>query len=541
MDISPWISIPLATLTALIIAMHYYYKNAFKFWKKRGLRGPKPYPLVGNFLHLIMDTDATKVWAQEFGKVYGIYDGSRPILIVSDPRVMHQICVRDFNKFPNHNSPEFNSDLAKAFISSAKDDHWRRVRAILSPTFTSGKMRRMFKLLDISADNLTEALQEQLKSKPIVNLKDLFGLYTMDAIASCCYGIRLMSYKGETSLASASNRDEFVKQAMKLFEFKTWQIILLVILSPNFLKRYGIRLVAGDREMAFAKRVEQIIEKRRESGRHFDDYLQTLIEAKVETPTNNSQSDENGLDTLEQHHIGASERQELISDEVRKLGDDDNKILSDIEILSGATFLLVVGLETTSTLLTSCFYVLSFHQTIQEKLYQTIKSLARIDEQNKVSFDYDSLTSCQYLDAVVSETLRAMCPLFLNDRVASDNYYLESHDLSLPKGTKILLPLYAMMNDPDYWPDPDVFDPERFMPEQQHKIVPNSYCPFGIGPRHCLGMRFSLTESKLALAKLLMEFKFEPAPGASYPPEMKLNFALGSIKRPEVIVIRRQI
>jgi cytochrome P450 family 6 len=87
--------------------------------------------------------------------------------------------------------------------------------------------------------------------------------------------------------------------------------------------------------------------------------------------------------------------------------------------------------------------------------------------------------------------------------------------LVVPKGVRVLLGIHAVHHDPDYWHEPEKFNPERFMPGQREKIVPGSYMPFSMGPRHCIGMRFSLTETKLGLAKVLMNFKFEPAPGTS--------------------------
>jgi cytochrome P450 len=255
---------------------------------------------------------------------------------------------------------------------------------------------------------------------------------------------------------------------------------------------------------------------------------------------NSRQTDEDHPDNLEKHHAGTeSDQPKLDGEEKPPL--HKNKPLSEMDVLANATFLLVVGLQTTSTLLTNCFYALSFHQTIQEKLYQTIKTLAKTDDDGKLIFDYDSLTSCQYMDAVISETLRLHPPVPTTDRQAGEDYYLKSHDLHVPKGTKVVFNFVTIMKDPDYWNEPDIFDPERFMPEQRHKIVTNSYCPFGIGPRHCLGMRFSLTESKIALAKLIMEYKFDQAPQTTYPPVMKRAFGLNNMKRPEVIVTKRVI
>ncbi|UXI22220.1 MAP kinase-activated protein kinase [Sarcoptes scabiei] len=72
----------------------------------------------------------------------------------------------------------------------------------------------------------------------------------------------------------------------------------------------------------------------------------------------------------------------------------------------------------------------------------------------------------------------------------------------------IYIPIYAVHHDPEYYPDPERYDPERFMPENRHKLVPYTYLPFGGGPRNCIGMRFALAEAKLALANLLINFRF---------------------------------
>jgi cytochrome P450 len=147
-------------------------------------------------------------------------------------------------------------------------------------------------------------------------------------------------------------------------------------------------------------------------------------------------------------------------------------------------------------------------------------------------FVYDELTSCEYLDAIISESLRLLSPFIHFDRVVSRDHYIEKYNVQLRKGDHLQLSFYSIMSDADYWPEPTKFDPERFMGDNKKKIVPGSYCPFGIGPRHCLGMRFSLTEAKLALAKVLMRFKFFHASGTCFPPKNGTCLALNVLKSP---------
>ena len=66
----------------------------------------------------------------------------------------------------------------------------------------------------------------------------------------------------------------------------------------------------------------------------------------------------------------------------------------------------------------------------------------------------------------------------------------------------------AIHHSNEYYPDPYIWDPERFMPYNRDKLVPYTYMPFGIGPRNCVGMRFALMESKTAIAYLVNRYEF---------------------------------
>jgi cytochrome P450 family 9 len=74
--------------------------------------------------------------------------------------------------------------------------------------------------------------------------------------------------------------------------------------------------------------------------------------------------------------------------------------------------------------------------------------------------------------------------------------------------------------DPEYYPNPDRFDPERFMPENRHKLIPYTFLPFGIGPRNCVGMRFALMEAKTAIAHIITKFRFVRTENTEVPIEL---------------------
>lgn len=76
------------------------------------------------------------------------------------------------------------------------------------------------------------------------------------------------------------------------------------------------------------------------------------------------------------------------------------------------------------------------------------------------------------------------------DRLCSSNVSFPEFGLTLEKGSIVFIPVYGLHYDPDYFPDPYKFDPERFSEENKNNIKPNTYMPFGEGPRKCIGKLF---------------------------------------------------
>lgn len=88
---------------------------------------------------------------------------------------------------------------------------------------------------------------------------------------------------------------------------------------------------------------------------------------------------------------------------------------------------------------------------------------------------------------VISETLRMYAPLGFLDRFANEDYEIPKTGLVLKKGTAVYVSVHGLHYDPEYFPDPEKFDPMRFSKENKHKIRPFTYMPFGEGPRGCIG------------------------------------------------------
>jgi cytochrome P450 family 9 len=129
--------------------------------------------------------------------------------------------------------------------------------------------------------------------------------------------------------------------------------------------------------------------------------------------------------------------------------------------------------------------------------------------------------------------LRLWPPGFQTDRLCVKDYVIEPINpkekvVFVEKGTTVVIPVMALHRDPQYFSEPNKFDPERFSDENKSKIVPGSYLPFGLGPRNCIGSRFALLEIKILFFHLMSKFIILPDDETQFPVTIspkKINMA----------------
>lgn len=551
------------TLTSICVAFSVVYfsiyaRNKHQYWKRKNVPGPTPTFLLGHFVELLrrrvaFDMDCIK----KYGKVYGVYLGLRPTLVVNDPEVMETLGVKDFENFTDHDTNEFFTKYQKNFVFLKKGHEWKVLRVFISPTFTSRKIRNMFRFLDVCADDLVEGVQQQVDDKKrqnskggvTVHMRDTYNLYTLDAITTCCFGMKLHRSESPNYKKGVRSRNELLAITENLIAFNLPRLLVAQSIPKTILRAIGFKQQKVSLYEPLANEVRQMVEARKraqeEKQKKFDDYLQMLVDARLQ-----DEMDLGDMDKEENHHAGISQQtllddQERIRQEVlasmKAAGTDVSKLrMSDLEVVSNCLFMLAVGLDTTATLLTHAAYTLAHHQDIQDRLHDEVMKIAEINkDKNTIRFEYESLTTCKYLDAVVSEVLRILPPIFHTDRVANEDYFLEKYKIHIPKGEVIYMNWYGVMNNSEFWENPEKFDPERFMPENKDKIKKGAYCPFGVGPRHCVGMRFGLSEAKLAIGKMVLKFRFEPVPGSPFPPDISEALGVTTMDLPKVVVYRR--
>jgi cytochrome P450 len=182
--------------------------------------------------------------------------------------------------------------------------------------------------------------------------------------------------------------------------------------------------------------------------------------------------------------------------------------LSDDLIRDQLLTLLIAGHDTSTALLGWALHALAAHPVVQQRAAAEARRAL-----GSGPLTLDHLRALPYLDAVIKETLRQHPPIHLvSRRVVRD---LEWGGYRLPAGRRLLFSIYLTQHDPAVWPEPERFDPQRFLSAGELAARPAlSYLPFGAGPRVCVGAAFAQLEARAVLAYLLQHFDFAAAPGA---------------------------
>lgn len=139
--------------------------------------------------------------------------------------------------------------------------------------------------------------------------------------------------------------------------------------------------------------------------------------------------------------------------------------------------------ETTAAALIFTSYLLAKNPDVQRKLQEEIDNNFPDDE----VVNLDNVSELQYLDMVLSESMRVYPPIAQIGRWAAEERTICGK--VIPKHVAVLSAIWVLHHDPKFWTDPWKFDPERFSPENRDNIVEMSYMPFGDGPRNCIGRR----------------------------------------------------
>uniref|UniRef100_A0A3B4H0P9 unspecific monooxygenase n=1 Tax=Pundamilia nyererei TaxID=303518 RepID=A0A3B4H0P9_9CICH len=425
-------------LAALVTLLFVYSCWTYGTFKRLGVPGPSPIPFFGTML--------------AYRKV-----GYQPTLYTPRTMSSNSSLVFQLQSYLNSVNFRLNGPLYDA-VSIAEDDQWRRIRSVLSPSFTSGRLKEKKRRFISSKSAIIKVM-----FAVFVWFCRFFGPYSMDVVTSTAFSVDIDSLNNPS--------DPFVMNIKKMLKFDLFSPIVLTIaffpfMIPILEKLEFSFFPASVTDFFYAALQKIKIDREGSKQKTRVDFLQLMIDSQQ----NNDSKQDKGL--------------------------------TDHEILSQAMTFLFAGYETTSSSLTFLSYNLATNPQVMKKLQEEVDATFP----NKAPIQYQELMQMEYLDCVINESLRLFPIASRLERVAKAS--VEINGFVIPKGMVVVVPTWPMHRDPEIWPEPEKFKPERFSKENKETIDPYSYMPFGAGPRNCIGMRFALVVMKLAIVEILQRYSF---------------------------------
>ncbi|XP_076663922.1 cytochrome P450 9e2-like [Andrena cerasifolii] len=456
---------------AAIVLLCYLRWGRMTYFKDLGIPHEPPIPILGNMAPVVFRQASLSEYLQRAYNLYpehryfGFYNFDTPVIVIRDLELITAIAVKHFDQFTDHRGfvDEELDPLMGKNLFSLRGDRWREMRRLLSPAFTSSKMKTMFSLMCDCAVNFADYIAMESKQGKVYDMKAIFGRYTTDVIASCSFGISVDSMKNPNN--------EFYMFAKETMNFMSGLSIKFLIGNnfPTISKLFGIRLFSDKARRYFRGIVADTVRMREEKGIYRPDMIQLMMESR----------------------------------------DKDDGGLTIDEMTNQAFVFFLAGYDTTSSFLCFVAHQIGVMPEVQAKLRAEIEEVVRKTGGKPT---YEAIKDMQYMEAVLNETLRLYAIAAFLDRVCVKEFQLPPaapgmKPVTIKPGGVVWMFPFAIQRDPAYFPDPLKFKPERFL---NGVISPPTYISFGLGPRVCIGNRFAFMMSKVVLFYWLLRCDLEP-------------------------------
>jgi cytochrome P450 len=396
---------------------------------------------------------------EELGDVFTMRFGPVRIFSMRDPTLVEQVLVTDRHLWTKTGSPAYQvlAELLGDGLVTAEGKNWLKHRRLAQPAFHRERIARMVQtMIGCAADTAQRFEEAAALGAPIDFAREML-LFTQRVIGKTMLSVDLQGTVG-LELADA------LELGLRAVEVRSDQVVRLPLWVPT----------ANNRRM-------------RRSRQALDAMIYALIAERRRARQAGAQPGPDG---------------DLLDMLVDAVDEETGAVLTDTELRDDVMTIFLAGHETTSNLLSWVATAFGPRPDVQEEL---ATELAATSPQAVARPTSGDPTLC---DRVVDEAMRWRPPVWTVDRVAQAPTQLAGYDVH--KGDMLLVSPWTLHHNKALWPDPDRFDPARFLPEAAAGRPKHAFLPFLAGNRKCMGDVFALTEAKVALATWLPRFRFTP-------------------------------
>lgn len=405
--------------------------------------------------------------------------------VVNDPKEVRRIMVDEVREFPKSELlHELLNPLLGDSIFTTNDKIWEKQRDLIKPSFEMTRISRVFTHMKNAANDLIEHLDKN-KSGSVVEVDEEMTYTTADVIFRTIMSERLDREEGKKVInAFITFQEETARAAMrKMFCFPRW-----------------ISYFLGEK-------------RRLAAGEEIRVVLANIIKPRYDAVTNGKEI----------------ENEDILSSLLQVVDCDTNERFSFEEILDQVAMLFLAGHETTASSLTWTLYLLSMFQEEQEKAYAEV-----LEVQGDEEVTIQHIRKMKYLTNIFKEALRLYPPVGFYARESKNDITMRGKDIK--KGAAMVVAPWLIHRHKDFWDNPDGFDPTRY--EKGKEIKKDTYLPFGMGERVCIGQGFAMQESILILSSILKNYKLELEEG--FVPDVVGRLTVRSANGMNIILTKRE-
>ena len=388
------------------------------------------------------------------GETFRFYFGGvKPAIVTINPTVIqHVLKTNSDNYHKSHiQKKRMGRFLGKGLLTT-EGEPWKMQRRLIQSGFERKQLEVLSTIMQDSLDESLRDFDRQAQLGP-VDIYPLMMKITFAMVGKSLFGARLKEDDIDLISHAISTVQEFmVRQTIQPY------------LNPWFAVSGELRRHWEMRSRAFGILGDYLQRRRKEAPGH--DLLQILMDARY----SNGQG------------------------------------MPDDLILSESMQLLVAGHETSSNGLSWLLYLLSSRPDCVEKVRQEFE-----DVLGDKPMRFSDVPKFQFTTQVINEALRLYPPFWMVDReaVADDRV----GDIAIPRGSTVVVFIHGVHHSPQYWDNPESFDPERFSKANEKMHTPFAHLPFGAGPRGCIGGNYAMLQILMILSVLLRKYDFRLVPG----------------------------
>ncbi|XP_011689798.1 PREDICTED: cytochrome P450 4g15 [Wasmannia auropunctata] len=465
--------------------------------------GPEGVPLIGNALQMLgsSDTMFRNMYRTsfEYDQIIKLWLGPKLLIFLMDPRDVEIILSSHVYIDKSTEYRFFEPWLGNGLLIST-GPKWRAHRKLIAPTFHLNVLKSFIDLFNANSRAVVERMRKEDDKE--------FDCH--DYMSECTVEILLETAMGVSKSTQDRSGFEYAMAVMKMCDIlhlrhtKLW-------LRPDWLfnlSKYGkdqnrlLDIIHGLTKKVIARKKQEF-----KSGKR------NIIEESMQNGNANTKNTsveglsfgqaaglKDDLD-VDDNDVGEKKRQAFL-DLLMEAG-QNGTVLTDEEVKEQVDTIMFEGHDTTAAASSFFLSVMGCHPEIQEKVIQELDEIFG-DSDRPATFQ-DTL-EMKYLERCLMETLRMYPPVPIIARKINTDLKLASGDYTVPAGATVIVTTFKMHRQPHIYPNPDVFNPDNFLPEKTANRHYYAFVPFSAGPRSCVGRKYAMLKLKIILSTIMRNF-----------------------------------